>query len=195
MANNPISMSKLRHLLRLHSQGCSKLQIAAQTGIARNTLKKYLEAFSQCPFSYAQLIALSDPELEDLFVKPQEKPLSTKLKTLFSLFPQIEKELKRKGMSRLLLWENYKKDHPDGLGRSQFNHYLSQWRAQVNPVMHMEHKVGDKLYIDFAGDKLSIVDRESGEIPLGEMFSRSNINSLRLKPILPAAFRPGVTRV
>ena len=65
----------------------------------------------------------------------------------------------------------------------------------MNPVMHMEHKVGDKLYIDFAGDKLSIVDRESGEIPLGEMFSRSNINSLRLKPILPAAFRPGVTRV
>ena len=170
MANNPISMSKLRHLLRLHAQGCSKLQIAAQTGIARNTLKKYLEAFSQCPFSYAQLIALSDPELDDLFVKPSEKPLNEKLETLFSLFPQIEKELKRKGMSRLLLWENYKKDHPDGLGRSQFNHYYSQWRAQVNPVMHMEHKVGDKLYIDFAGDKLSIVDRESGEIQPVEIF-------------------------
>lgn len=170
MANSPINMSKIRQLLRLHAQGSSKLQIAGQTGIARNTLKKYLEAFKQCGFSYAQLCELSDTDLEDLFVKPVEKPLSTKLETLFSLFPQIEKELKRKGVTRFLLWEKYKKEYPDGLGRSQFNHYLSQWRAQVNPVMHMEHKVGDKLYIDFAGDKLSIVDRESGEVQWVEIF-------------------------
>ena len=76
MANNPISMIKIRQILRLQSQGCSKLQIAAQTGIARNTLKKYLEAFNQCAFSYSQLIELSDPELEDLFVKLVEDRIS-----------------------------------------------------------------------------------------------------------------------
>ena len=170
MANTPISMSKIRQLLRLHTQGYSKLQIAEQTGIARNTLKKYLAAFTTCEISYSELNQLSDKELEELFIKPLEKPLTEKLQTLFALFPQIEKELKRKGVTRNLLWEEYKRNHPDGVGRSQFNHYLAQWRAQVNPVMHIEHKAGDKLYIDFAGDKLSIVDKQSGEIQAVEIF-------------------------
>ena len=170
MANTPISMSKIRQLLRLHTQGYSKLQIAEQTGIARNTLKKYLGVFTTCEISYSELNQLSDKELEELFIKPQEKPLTEKLQTLFALFPHIEKELKRKGVTRNLLWEDYKRNHPDGVGRSQFNHYLAQWRAQVNPVMHIEHKAGDKLYIDFAGDKLSIVDKQTGEVQAVEIF-------------------------
>jgi transposase len=170
MANNPISMSKIRHLLRLHTQGYSKLQIAQQTGIARNTLKKYLVAFKASGLSYEDVNLLSDKELEDLFIKPQSKPLTEKLQTLFALFPQMEKELKRKGVTRHLLWAEYKLNHPGGIGRSQFNHYLAQWRAQVNPVMHIEHKAGDKLYIDFAGDKLSIVDKQSGEVQQVELF-------------------------
>jgi transposase len=170
MANTPISMSKIRQLLRLHTQGYSKLQIAEQTGIARNTLKKYLVAYKACGFSYEELNQLSDKELEELFIKPHEKPLNKKLQTLFALFPQMEKELKRKGVTRILLWEEYKRNYPDGAGRSQFNHYFSLWKAQVNPVMHIEHKAGDKLYIDFAGDKLTIVDKQSGEIQAVEIF-------------------------
>ena len=163
-------MNKIRQLFRLDVQGYSKLQIAEQTNIARNTLKKYLAAFKAGGFSYDELSQLSDKQLEELFVKPTEKPLSEKLQTLFHLFPSIDKELKRKGVTRLLLWEDYKGKHPDGVGRSQFNHYYAQWKAQVNPVMHMEHKAGDKMFIDFAGDRLSIVDKESGEIQKVEVF-------------------------
>ena len=170
MANNPIGMSKIRQLLRLHSQGCSKLQIAAQTGIARNTIKKYLRVLKSQALSIEALHSLSDKELETLFVESQKKPVSEKLQTLFNLFPELDKSLKRKGVTRLSLWEAYKVHHPDGIGRSQFNHYYAQWKAQVNPVMHMEHKAGDKLYIDFAGDKLSIVDRQSGELQDVEVF-------------------------
>jgi len=170
MANNPISMSKIRQLLRLHTQGSSKVQIARQTGIARNTLKKYLAAFDAAGLNYEDVNKLSDKELEELFIKPLDKPLTKKLQTLFELFPQMEKELKRKGVTRHLLWEEYKRKYPDGAGRSQFNHYFAQWRAQVNPVMHIEHKAGDKLYIDFAGDKLSIVDKQSGEVQSVEIF-------------------------
>lgn len=163
-------MIKIRQILRLQSQGCSKLQIAAQTGIARNTLKKYIKEFTSSGLSFEEINELSDKELEDLFVKPEDRPLNERLQILFSLFPAIEKELKRKGVTRQLLWKEYKTHHPDGVGISQFKHYFSQWKAQVNPTMHMEHKAGDKLYVDFAGDKLEIINEQTGEIKPVEVF-------------------------
>lgn len=163
-------MIKIRQILRLQSQGLSKLQIAAQTGIARNTLKKYIKEFTSSGLSFEEINELSDKELEDLFVKPEDRPLNERLQILFSFFPAIEKELKRKGVTRQLLWKEYKTHHPDGVGLSQFKHYFSQWKAQVNPTMHMEHKAGDKLYVDFAGDKLEIINEQTGEVKPVEVF-------------------------
>ena len=170
MANNPVSMSKIRQILRLHSQGRSKLLIAKQTGVSRNTLKKYLKEFEQSGLSFNEVNELGDKDLEDLFIKPEEQPIIPKLQTLFNLFPAMDKELKRKGVTRLLLWEEYKLKHPDGYSKSQFKHYFAQWKAQVNPSMHIEHKAGDKLYVDFAGHKLNIIDKQTGEVQPVEVF-------------------------
>ena len=170
MANRPISMSKIRHILRLHVQGHSKLQIAYQISISRNTLKKYLRDFEESGFSFEEIDRLSDKDIENLFVKEKEKAPSVKLEILFSLFPSMDKELKRKGVTRALLWEEYKQKYPDGVGISQFNRYFAQWKAQVNPSMHIEHKAGDKLYVDYAGEKLSIVDKETGALQKVEVF-------------------------
>jgi len=170
MANKTISMIKIRQILRLHCQGHSKLKIAMQTGVARNTLKKYLAVFAASGLTPEQIEALSDKDLDDLFVKPAEKPLSEKLQTLFSLFPTIDKELKKRGVTRQMLWEKYRKAHPDGLGLSQFKQYYAQWKLRVNPTMHLEHKAGDKMYIDFAGEKLHYIDRLSGRPQPVEVF-------------------------
>jgi transposase len=173
MANNPISMGKIRHILRLHSQKRSKRLIAEQTGVSRNTLKKYLKEFDTCGLSYEQLDELSDKDLEDLFVKPldQQPPQPDDRKgQLLALFPSIEKELKRKGMTRQLLWGEYKVSHPDGFCRSQFNNYYRRWKAQTNPTMRFDHKAGDKLYVDYAGQKLHIIDRLTGEVKPVEVF-------------------------
>lgn len=170
MANKPISMSRIRQILQLHSQGRSKLQIAAQTGIARNTLKKYLRAYADSKLNFEGLSTLSDKDLEELFIKPQEKPLSKKLQTLFALFPTLDKELKKKATTRQLLWERYRIEHPDGFGLSQFKHYLSEWKSQTSPTMRMEHKAGDKLFVDFAGDKLRMVDEQTGAVTEVEVF-------------------------
>ena len=170
MANNPISMIKIRQILRLHTQGYSKLQIAVQTSISRNTLKKYIKEFIASKLTFDEISCLSDKDLEDLFVKPEDKPINEKLQTLFNLFPSIDKELKKKGVTRLILWEEYKLNHPDGFGVSQFKYYYAHWKAQVNPTMRMEHKVGDKMYVDYAGDKLSIIDQQTGEIQPVEVF-------------------------
>jgi transposase len=163
-------MIKIRQILRLHSQGYSKLQIAAQAGIARNTLKKYLHEFEASKLTFEEISSLSDKDLEDLFVKQGGQPVNDKLQALFSLFPSIDKSLRKKGVTRQLLWEDYKQGNPEGLGLSQFKHYYAQWKAQVNPTMHMEHKAGDKLYVDFAGDKLSYVDKLTGAVCPVEVF-------------------------
>jgi transposase len=82
----------------------------------------------------------------------------------------MEKSLKRKGVTILLLFEEYKKQHPNGYGITQFYKYFRYYLKRVQPVMHLEHKAGDKLYIDFTGDKLSIIDNSSGEITEVEVF-------------------------
>jgi len=170
MANKTISMIKIRQILRLHTQGHSKLKIAMQTGVARNTLKKYLAAFTASGLSFEQINVLSDKDLEDMFVKPEDKPLNEKLQTLFSLFPGIDKELTKKGVTRQMLWQHYRQGNPNGLGLSQFKQYYAQWKAQVNPTMHMEHKAGDKMYIDFAGEKLHYTDPQNGQPQPVEVF-------------------------
>lgn len=163
-------MSKIKHLLQLYFQGRSKLVISEQTGISRNTIKKYIREFKASGISLTELSSLSDKDLEDLFVKPKEKPLNEKLQRLFNLFPSIDKELRKKGMTRQILWQRYKSSQADGVGRSQFNHYFAQWKKQLHPTMRIDHKAGDKMYIDYAGDKLEIIDKHSGEICAVEVF-------------------------
>ncbi|RYZ53978.1 MAG: IS21 family transposase [Sphingobacteriales bacterium] len=170
MANQAIQMSKIRQILRLYHQGWGKQRIASQTGVARNTLKKYLASYAASGLTTEALEALSDKELEDLLVAPQQKPANKKLEQLLQLFPAIDKELRKKGTTRQGQWEMYKQQHPDGLCVSQFKYYYSLWKAQVNPTMHQEHKAGDKCYIDFAGDKLSYTDPDSGEVVPVEVF-------------------------
>ena len=170
MANNSINMNKIRQILRLHSHGVSKLKIAEQTSVARNTIKKYIKEFSQSELSFKEINELCDKDLEDLFVKQESTPVNQKLATLFNLFPSMDKELRKKGVTRQLLWAEYKSNNINGIGRSQFNYYFARWKAQVSPTMRMDHKAGDKLYVDFAGDKLSIIDPQTGETQSVEVF-------------------------
>lgn len=165
-------MSKIKLLLRLYAQGYGKKRISAQTGIARNTLKKYLLRFNQLRLTYDEVDRMADHEVEQLFVDKEkiDKTETTRYLTLAALFPQIEKQLKRKGATRLQAWEQYKQTHPDGYCRAHFNLLLNEYIGRSHPVMHIEHKAGDKLFIDFAGDKLQLVDPDSGEVRDVEVF-------------------------
>jgi len=172
MANKTIDMSKIRLLLRLHAQGYGKKTISAHTGIARNTVKKYLLRFVSLQLTFDHIDKLNDHELEQLFADKDKEELviTERYQTLEVLLPQMEKQLKRKGMTRLLLWEQYRQSYPDGYSRSHFNQLLQDYMGRSQPVMHMEHKAGDKLFIDFAGDKLQVTDTETGEVRDVEVF-------------------------
>ena len=166
----PFTMLNIRHLLRLYTQNQTKSEIIIQTGIHNHILKNIIKDFKASKLSFAEINELSDKDLEELFKKPPENLHSEKLKTLYSLFPQIDSELKRKGVTKALLYDEYKKKHPDGAGRSAFLLHFSQWKARKIPSMRQNHKAGDKLFIDFAGETLSITDKETGKIKQVQVF-------------------------
>jgi len=170
MANKKTDMSKLRQILRLYTQGEKKLKISSLTGVSRNTLKKYLKIYLRLGLTIKDIEALSDRELDRLFGENLEPEPCEKYKTLEAFFPAIEKQLRRRGVTRESLWEGYIAVHPDGYKLSQFKYHYQQWIKQTNPVMHIEHLSGDKMFIDFAGEKLDIVDKETGEITEAEVF-------------------------
>lgn len=172
MANTTISMNKIRQILRLYDQGKPKLTIAAYVDVSRTTVKKYLAAFDSCGFTYKEVDALDDKSLEELFGRIDDKPraVSLRMQTLLNCFPRVERELKRTGVTRYLLWEDYIREFPNGFKYTQFCSYFKQWQAKVNPTMHRTHKVGDKLFVDFAGEKLSYTDKETGEVIETEVF-------------------------
>lgn len=77
----------------------------------------------------------------------------------------------KKGVTMLSLWKHYYANNTPAYQYTQFRKYYAVYTKRVKPVMHMEHKAGDKMYIDFAGEKLSIVDKETGEVTEVEVFA------------------------
>jgi transposase len=145
-------------------------EIIVQTGIHRSTLRNIVSDIKQSKLSVSDALQLSDQALEELFKKAFENVQSEKLQTLYGLFPAIDRELKRKGVTKMLLWDEYKQKHPDGVGKSQFLYHFSQWKATKTPIMRQNHKAGDKLFIDFAGEKLFVTDKETGRTKPVEVF-------------------------
>ena len=169
MANKQIEMRKVKKIFKLYTQGISRRKISSQTDISRNTVSKYIDFFQRYKLTGYEVSSMTIEELSTLF-KSEPKPKTTRLSILEQYFPYFDKELKRTGVTRYLLWEEYISKHPNGFGRSQFFYWYSQWRKEVSPVMHFEHKAGDKLFIDFTGKKLTIVDEHTGEFQELEIF-------------------------
>lgn len=96
--------------------------------------------------------------------------MSSRYKVLHALFPDYSKRLKKKGVIRSQLFKEYQDTHPKGYARSHFYTYYQAYLALSCPIAHLEHKDGDKLYIDYVGDKLSLIDRETGGIIPVEVF-------------------------
>lgn len=164
MANKSIVMSKLRRLLQLHYQGKSKLFISNYLDLSRNTIDKYLTQLKFLNEPIEELLQLNDIGLEELFVKKPVKAPSQKMKNLHEFFPYMDKQLKKTGVTKLMMWKEYLRKHPDGFMSSQFCEYSNRWAKRSNPVMHINHKAGDKLFVDYAGKTLKIVDKQSGEV-------------------------------
>lgn len=148
MPNKKISMQKLRQVICFHCQGKGTKSICKLLEVSCNTTKRYLQIFYSLGISYEEFSKKSDSDL--IFTSPQKIYKSSRYLELESLLPRICKQLKRKGVTRDMLHKEYIEQHPGGYGRSRFNTFIQIYLGQMNPVMHIDHKAGDKLYIDFA---------------------------------------------
>ena len=165
MANKTISIMKLKQIVRLKSEGCSNRKIALMLSIHRETVGNYVTQIKSCKASYSELLSMPDNELESLFEKPpNQKADIVRVTALREFFPYMDKELKRVGVDRWNMWREYMQGHADGYAYSHFCREYHRWFKKQDVVMHFEHKAADKLYVDFTGKKLEIVDRDSGEI-------------------------------
>ncbi len=166
MAGKPIDMNKLRKVLKLYTQGKSKSFISDYLRLSRNTVKKYIKQFNELKVTFEDLTQMDDAKLEELFINTQLQETPSKLKSLYAFFPYAEKELKKTGVTKMLLWREYKEKQPNGVQSTQFCEHYNRWSKRINvkPVMHMVHKAGDKMFVDYAGKTLQIIDKPSGEI-------------------------------
>lgn len=167
MAGKTKSMSQIKQLILLHQQGKGRKTIARTLGISKTTVKTYLEKLDYLTtdeFSYADLIKLEAPVLEAKFHPGNPAYKDTRFDHFKANLAYYIKELKRTGVNKKTLWEEYKEKLPDGYSYSQFCFHLQQHQAASKPSMVLDHKPGEKLYIDFAGKKIGYSDKETGEI-------------------------------
>ncbi len=110
------------------------------------------------------MLSMSEDKLQDLFLDSKNRsrvPSSRRLE-LDALIPDYVKRLSKKGVSVKSLHEEYRKEHPDGYQYTQFKLAIRAYKCQTRTVGHVEHLAGDQMHIDYAGDKLEIVDEAAG---------------------------------
>jgi len=150
MANKPICMEIIDQITLLNSLGTGKKAIARQLGISKNTVKSYLAGSTLHQADYERQ--------------------KQRLADLHGFFPYCSKELGRTGVTRQILWGEYRSRYPDGYSYTRFCEHFKVWSGIQHPTMHIEQIPGEKMYVDFCGEKLSIVDPETGEITDAEVF-------------------------
>ena len=159
-------MSKVRSIIKLYAQGASKLSIGERTQLPRNTVRRYIHLFLASGLSLEDLDKLDDKALEQLFLDMSSREHiedDPRYLALKELFPEIDKKLRQRGITKEMLWKEYFEKHPDGYRVSQFKAHFLRWKRASNPTMHIDHKAGEKMYVDYAGEKLHYLDVFTGE--------------------------------
>ena len=159
----------LRQLIILKQKGKSNRKIAEYLHISRNTVNSYVQFLTLLYRSWQELSQMEEADFESLF-PVQTSHDQVLYEQLCTYFPHYQKELTKPGCTLLTLWHGYREVHAQGYQYTQFVHYFRQWQKRKNVSCKLEHKAGEKVFVDFTGKKLSIVDRGSGEITSLEVF-------------------------
>ena len=163
-------MSKVKEVLRLKYLGkVSNRQIETLGIVSKSAVSNITSRFDKSGLEIEAALAMKDDALEALLFSDAKagKKRSTKPHPDWSY---IHEQLKRKGMTRLLLWEEYKAQHPGGYGYTQFKEHYSRYAKTLNPSMRQIHYAGDKLFVDFSGLTMPVHDATSGEIHKAQIF-------------------------
>jgi transposase len=168
MPQKGLTMHTIREILRLRfAQSLSARDVARACHVSHSTVLDYLKRATEANLTWPLPDEIDDDGLAERFGVRSERPTNTRP------LPDMDyllHELRRKHVTRQLLWLEYRESTPDGYSYTQFCHYLNEARSRADPTLRQNHKAGEKLFTDFAGDTVPIVDRQTGEITSAYLF-------------------------
>lgn len=164
-----LSMRKVREVLRLALKcNVGNREIARSCSISHTVVNCYIKQAKDAGLSYSQVENIDDSGLKRILKGDHE--VNSNDNRPQPDWEYIHKELKKKGVTLQLLWEEYKEIHPDGYQSSQFYERYNRWKKKLNVSLRRNHKAGEKMFVDYAGQSVPIVNRYTGEIRKTELF-------------------------
>lgn len=173
MAQKSLNMNQAKQVQQLHADGIAIKEIVRRTGISRKTVRKYLRKIeAAAPLLEARaLTSLSNNELAAIIYYHDPPPVADKrLRDAIIHFEHCKTTLHKTGVTKQLLWADYLSLHPQGYCYSQYCYLFRKYLKDSDPAFHWQYEPGEFTQIDFAGKKLSYLNKESGELIACEMF-------------------------
>ena len=169
MPTKRLTMRKIREILRLRYD-CRLTfgQIATSCGIGRTTVSDYLNRFKTSSLGWPLPPDIDDIRLEQLLFPSVQLSRSPDRADLD--WQYIHAELRKKSVTLMLLWQEYRAQYPDGYQYSQFCHLYRQWLGRIDPVMRQVHRAGEKMFVDYAGQTVDIYDVSSKQQREAQIF-------------------------
>jgi len=164
-----LSMRKVREVLRLCWGGkLSTRDVAHSCAMGRTTVREYVQRARRAGLSWPLPEGMADSDLEALLFPAPISP--TNAPRPLPDWNVVHEELKRKGVTLFLLWEEYKAVHPEGYEYSRFCDFHRAWSGKLPVWMRQEHKAGEKLFVDYAGMTMPVTNGKTGEVRQAQIF-------------------------
>jgi transposase len=161
-------MRRTREILRLKLEAqLSNRQVGRATSVSCSTVSDTVTRFRASGMAWPLPATMSDSSLERCLYRPHGVVATDEHQPDWE---HVHRELKRRHMTLMLLWSEHKDSHPDGYQYSWFCERYRAWAAKLDPVMRQEHKAGERLFVDWAGDTMGVLDPDTGEIRRAYVF-------------------------
>jgi len=170
MPGRRIEMRKLKEVLRLHlTAKLSNRKIGLVTGVGKSAVSKHVRRARKLGLDWGSIEAMDEEAISALLYAPPVEPKPTGL--VEPDWDEVCRELRQKGVTKLLLWQEYKQEcGARAYSYSRFCELYSGWKGNIEPVMRFEHPAGEKCFVDYAGKTLDVVDPETGEVRQAQVF-------------------------
>lgn len=163
-------MHKIRTVLRLAGLGLSQRQIALSCQVGQATVSDYLRMAAQAGLTWPEIADWDEDRLRTALT-PSLNPAASWRKTDEPDYTAIRRELQtHKHLTLQLLWQEYREQQPDGYGYSRYCGLYRTWLKRQDVVLRHEHRAGEKLFVDYAGDTIPIHDPATGEVRAAAVF-------------------------